>query len=238
MTRNDVGLGGSARLDPVSRFSSVSFAGSADRAYKDIGRDLPLHLRLAFCTSLDVNEHPLVNGLDDGVRPEAPVSGWPQVMLVPGCSLQECPSARQFDQTELASSSHQEPVEMGRMDLGKRVPLAHRRRVTGHGEPEQARLVPDLDRLDERAGRELATADGPDALPFDRGSDRVRQTGAKDPITRRGAGQRIEPDDMGPDPVRRGLDLDAGTHAKHGRLGLRRRLGPDHARQSRDQARA
>jgi hypothetical protein len=90
--------------------------------------------------------------------------------------------------------SDQEPVEVGRLDLGQRVPLAHRSRVACHGEPEQARLLPDLDRLDERTRRELATADGPGALPLDLGSHRVRQTRAEDPVRSSGAGQQIEPD--------------------------------------------
>ncbi len=134
-------------------------ARSADRIHKDVHLNLPFHSRFALCTLLDVYQHPLVNQVDDGIGPETPVGGRPEMMWIPGCAFQECLSARQFGKTELTAMSDQEAVEVGRMDLGQGVPLAHRSRVAGHGELEQARLVPDLDRLDERTRRELATAE-------------------------------------------------------------------------------
>ena len=100
------------------------------------------------------------------------------MVLIPGCALQHRATVGDCGEPKLASAGDQEPFQVRRVDLGKRVPLAHRRRVARHGEAQEPRLVPDLDRLNKWTRRELAAPHRPDALTVDFRPDRVRQPGA------------------------------------------------------------
>jgi hypothetical protein len=68
----------------------------------------------------------------------------------------------------------------------------HRRGLAGDVEGEAVRRLPGGDRLDERAGRELAVADGADALAEDRGAQRVGDAGRVDPC-RAGRSRSVKP---------------------------------------------
>ena len=126
-----------------------------------------------------------MNPVDDRVGPEPPVSGRPHVIAIPGGPFQQRAASGHSGQAELAPMGDEGVVEVRGMDLGERVPLLHRRRVARDGETEQPGRVPDLDRLDEWPGGELAVPHGPDAVTLDFGPQRVRQSRPEDPISGR-----------------------------------------------------
>ena len=57
-------------------------------------------------------------------------------------------------------------------------------RIFRHAEPQQSRLVPDLNRLHERACRELAISHGAGARSLNASPFGISQTGVKEPFAR------------------------------------------------------
>src|SRR5262245_39589426 len=78
--------------------------------------------------------------------------------LIPSGPFQQRVAVCQRRQPELASLGNQVPMEMLRQYLGIRTPLVHRSWISRDAEREQARLVPDFDRLHEGARGKLAIA--------------------------------------------------------------------------------
>src|SRR4051812_32118733 len=123
-----------------------------------------------------------VDAMDDRVRPEAPVFGRPEVMLIPGRSDEARASAGQRFERELAALRDEEAMQVRRVDAGVRRELAHRRWIRCDAEPQQVRLVPHFDRLDEGAGGELAGSRRADTAAVDPRTDRIRDPGAEVPL--------------------------------------------------------
>src|SRR5579863_3339633 len=77
----------------------------------------------ALCLAFDVLEHAPVDVVDNRVGPELPVTGRPQIVLVPSSPFQPRPPAGKRRQQELAPAGNQKPLEMGRMNLRVGSPL-------------------------------------------------------------------------------------------------------------------
>jgi hypothetical protein len=101
--------------------------------------------------ALDVLEHMLVDALNDGVGPEAPVVGGPEVVLVPRRAFEPRAVAAECDEAELAATGDEEVLEVWRVDRVERVPLAERRWAVRNPEAQEAGLVPDLNGFNECA---------------------------------------------------------------------------------------
>ena len=134
---------------------------------------------------------------------------------------------------ELALLRDEEAVQVRRVDLEERVPFLHRSGVARHGEPKQPGLVPDLDRLDERSGGELAVPDGAHAGPLDPGANGVGHARAEEPVVRRV--EVGEADDIPPDVLGRGVDHHRGLAGEEQGLGRREMFGAHHRRQEGEQ---
>src|SRR5207237_1291251 len=72
-------------------------------------------------------------------------------------------AAGQRGQSELPVSRPEVPVEVRRVHVAIRAPLAHGRRLRRDVESQPATLLPNRDRLDRAAGREVAVAGRPHA---------------------------------------------------------------------------
>jgi hypothetical protein len=74
---------------------------------------------ITFRRSFDVLEYSPVNPVDDRIGPESPVSGGPEVMLIPGRPFEPRAATGDFRESKFTSASDQEAVEV-------RLPYAHR----------------------------------------------------------------------------------------------------------------
>src|SRR5579859_115049 len=72
------------------------------------------------------------------------------------------------------------------MNVLVRSPLLHWRGILGDRELQQTRFVPHLDRLDERAGGELAPSNRSRSGAIDAGANRIGDAGVEDPFRRLG----------------------------------------------------
>ena len=61
----------------------------------------------AFREILNMRKHPLVDAMNNRVRPEMPINTRPEPVLIPGCSFKQRCSIRQRLQFELTSSRDQ-----------------------------------------------------------------------------------------------------------------------------------
>src|SRR6266511_6192057 len=134
--------------------------------------------------------------MDQRVRPQLPVPARPHAIAVPRRPFEQSPSVGKLPQEELAADRAEKAVEMGRMDaVGRELP--HRGRLRRDVEAQQARCVPDGDRLHEIAGRKPAPPNRTDARSFDPGADGVCDPNAEEKLLRRC--ELWKRDDMAPD---------------------------------------
>src|ERR1017187_6573000 len=95
-------------------------------------------------------------GVDDEMRPTLPVIRRPQVMVIPRRAFEQSAPAAERYESELPGARFKIAVEVRGMNVAVRCPLLHRFGIFGDGKFQQARLVPDFDRLDERPGGKIA----------------------------------------------------------------------------------
>src|SRR5689334_8992696 len=130
------------------------------------------------------------------------------MVTVPGGALQTGAASRKWDQVELARAGDEKAVQVWRVDVPVGRPLRHWGRVLDHGEAQEARRVPFLNRLHEGAGGELAVADGSCPMPIDVRADRIRDSRAEEPFRRFGQVRKVQY--AAPDHFRRGVHDDGG----------------------------
>jgi hypothetical protein len=122
--------------------------------------------------------------MNDGVRPQPPVLGGPQPVLIPSGSFKQGMVFCQARQHELALFGNHVSMQMLGKHLGIRAPLMHWRRILSNAEPQHARLVPNFDRLDKEACGELAIADCARTRSCNAGPFGISQPSAKVPLLR------------------------------------------------------
>src|SRR5271165_4149357 len=154
-----------------------------------------------------------MDAMNDRVRPPSPVLGGPKAMLIPGGSFEQCVVIRQPLQLELALLRNQISMQMFRQDPGVKTPLPHWRRIRGDTEPKQPWLVPNFDRLNERAGREFAISYCAWSGSFNPGPLGIGKSGTKEPLLR--LRQFWETHHVSPDLFRRSRNLDCAVHREH-----------------------
>src|SRR5258706_13040850 len=118
-------------------------------------------------------EHTAVDGVNDVVRPNLPVSSRPHRVVIPRRAFQPGASARKRREKKLALSRYQKAVQVRRVDGAIRRPLLHRRWIFRHRKFKEPWLVPYFDRLDEGSGGKHAMSHRSDAMSFNLRADGI-----------------------------------------------------------------
>jgi len=157
---------------------------------------------------LDVPQHPLVDRRNETAGRQRPIGLREQRHDVLGPPFETGTAAGQRDQSELPVGRSEVPVEVRRVHMAVRAPLAHGRRLRRDVESQPAILLPDRDRLDEAARGEVAVAGRPHAGPDDARRHRRRHARAERPFA--GRRQLRKANDVTPHDRRGRVDLDDG----------------------------
>ena len=144
--------------------------------------------------------------MDDVIRPELPVIRRPQVMVIPRRAFEQRAPAVERHEAELPGARFEIAVEMRGMDFAIGRPLLHRFGILGDGKFQQARLVPDFNRLDERPGGKIAMPDRAHTAAVDLRPDGIRDAKFENHFRRRWEFRKRH--DVAPDFFRRRVDDD------------------------------
>ena len=172
---------------------------------------------LLFGEGFDVVEDPAVDAVNDHVAPDAPVRGRPDVVAIPGGAFKASFIGAHFDKNELPAFANEEAIEVRRINLTPGRALFHGRRLAGHGEFEVLGLVPNFDGLNEGTGGEDAVTNRADAVPFDLGTEGIRDAqGSEEEVL--GLGELGEGHDILPDFFLGGVNINDCFHFDKRRL--------------------
>src|ERR1051326_3080837 len=188
---------------------------------------LQLPYGVGFAELLDVAQYAEVNAVNDGVGPQTPVTGGPEGVSVPSGAGEARPVAVERREGELPAGRDEKSLQVRRVDRSVRRPLGQGRRIAGHAETKEARLVPHSDRLDERARRKFAEPGCiDDARP-----QRIRNAGAEIPLGLIRNGR--ERNDVLTDAIDRRVDDDGRVDSINRRGSTERTFADDRERQKR-----